>query len=231
MPIGTTSKWALSGLKKIEMIKTLIFDLGGVLVSLNRERCLENFSKNLGFDNFGDYLNAYAQKGFFAKYENGDMDSIEFRDEIRKRCTRENVQDEDIDEAFFTFLTHVDPYKVKLLMELKKKYHLLLLSNVNPIGWSKCCELFYDANEIDIEDVFEKLYLSYRVKASKPGKEIYEYLIKDSGINPEEALFIDDSKANIEAGAEMGLNTLYYDVTRNLEEEVTGKLKELGEEW
>ena len=231
MPIGTTSKWALSGLKKIEMIKTLIFDLGGVLVSLNRERCLENFSKNLGFDNFGDYLNAYAQKGFFAKYENGDMDSIEFRDEIRKRCTRENVQDEDIDEAFFTFLTHVDPYKVKLLMELKKKYHLLLLSNVNPIGWSKCCELFYDANEIDIEDVFEKLYLSYRVKASKPGKEIYEYLIKDSGINPEEALFIDDSKANIEAGAEMGLNTLYYDVTKNLEEEVTGKLKELGEEW
>lgn len=231
MPIGTTSKCALSGLKKIEMIKTLIFDLGGVLVSLNRERCLENFSKNLGFDNFGDYLNAYAQKGFFAKYENGDMDSIEFRDEIRKRCTRENVQDEDIDEAFFTFLTHVDPYKVKLLMELKKKYHLLLLSNVNPLGWSKCCELFYDANEIDIEDVFEKLYLSYRVKASKPGKEIYEYLIKDSGINPEEALFIDDSKANIEAGAEMGLNTLYYDVTKNLEEEVTGKLKELGEEW
>lgn len=213
------------------MIKTLIFDLGGVLVSLNRERCLENFSKNLGFNNFGDYLNAYAQKGFFAKYENGDMDSIEFRDEIRKRCTRENVQDEDIDEAFFTFLTHVDPYKVKLLMELKKKYHLLLLSNVNPIGWSKCCELFYDANEIDIEDVFEKLYLSYRVKASKPGKEIYEYLIKDSGINPEEALFIDDSKTNIEAGAEMGLNTLYYDVTKNLEEEVTGKLKELGEEW
>ena len=218
-------------MKKIDMIKTLIFDLGGVLVSLNRERCLENFSKNLGFDNFGDYLNAYAQKGFFAKYENGDMDSIEFRDEIRKRCTKENVQDEDIDEAFFTFLTHVDPYKVKLLMELKKKYHLLLLSNVNPIGWSKCCELFYDANEIDIEDVFEKLYLSYRVKASKPGKEIYEYLIKDSGINPEEALFIDDSKANIEAGAEMGLNTLYYDVTKNLEEEVTGKLKELGEEW
>ena len=213
------------------MIKTLIFDLGGVLVSLNRERCLENFSKDLGFDNFGDYLNAYAQKGFFAKFENGEIDSVEFREEIRKRCKKENVQDEEIDQAFFTFLTHVDPYKVKLLMELKKKYHLLLLSNVNPIGWGKCCELFYDANEIDIEDVFEKLYLSYRVKASKPGKEIYEHLIKDSGINPAEALFIDDSQANIEAGAQMGLQTMYYDVTTDLEEEVTKKLKELGEEW
>ena len=200
-------------------------------MSLNRERCLENFSKNLGFDNFGDYLNAYAQKGFFAKFENGDIDSAEFRDEIRNRCKKENVQDEEIDEAFYTFLTQVDPYKVKLLMELKKKYHLLLLSNVNPIGWSKCCELFYDANEIDIEDVFEKLYLSFRVKASKPGKEIYEHLINDSGINPAEALFIDDSKANIEMGAQMGLQTMYYDVTKNLEEEVVNRLKELGEEW
>lgn len=213
------------------MIKTLIFDLGGVLVSLDRERCLENFSKNLGFDNFGDYLNAYAQKGFFAKYENGDIDSAEFREEIKKRCNKENVQDEEIDRAFFTFLTHVDTYKVKFLMELKKKYHLLLLSNVNPIGWSKCCELFYDANEIDIEDVFEKLYLSFKVRASKPGNKIYEHLIEDSGINPGEALFIDDSQANIEAGAQIGLQTLHYDVAGNLEEAVTKKLKELGEEW
>ena len=91
--------------------------------------------------------------------------------------------------------------------------------------------MFYDANEIDIEDVFEKLYLSFKVKASKPGKEIYEYLIKDSGINPAEALFIDDSQANIEMGAKMGLQTMYYDVTKNLVEEVVNKLKELGEEW
>ena len=74
-------------------------------------------------------------------------------------------------------------------------------------------------------------YLSYRVKASKPGKEIYGYLIKDSGINPEEALFIDDSQANIEMGAQMGLKSMYYDITKNLENEVNMKLKELGEEW
>ena len=211
------------------MIKTLIFDLGGVLVSLNRERCLENFSKNLGFDDFGEYLNAYAQKGFFAKFENGELNAVEFRDEVRKYCKKENIEDYEIDQALDTFLTHVDSYKVKYIMELKKKYNLLLLSNVNPIAWSKCCELFYDANEIDIEDVFEKLYLSYKVKASKPGKEIYEHLIKDSGINPSEALFIDDSKANIEMGAQMGLQIMYYDVTTNLEEEVNRKLKELGE--
>ena len=64
------------------MIKNLIFDLGGVLVSLDRERCLGNFAKDLGFENFGDYLNAYAQKGFFAEFENGMAAEFELNEAL-----------------------------------------------------------------------------------------------------------------------------------------------------
>lgn len=211
------------------MIKNLIFDLGGVLVSLDRERCLESFSKNLGFDNFGDYLNAYAQKGFFAKFENGDINASEFREIVKGYCKKENIADEEIDAALDTFLTVVEPYKVELLLELKEKYNLLLLSNVNPIAWGKCCELFLEAKGVDIEDVFEKLYLSFEMKNSKPGEAIYRQLLEDSGAEPAETLFIDDSAANIKTGEEMGLRTLLYDVKRNLREEVEKRLKELGE--
>ena len=118
---------------------------------------------------------------------------------------------------------------MKLLLDLKEKYNLYLLSNVNPIAWKKCCELFFQAQGVDIEDVFEKLYLSYEQKASKPGKLIYEKVLEDSGIVPGESLFIDDSAANIETGREMGLNVLLYNVDTNLEEEVYASLKELGE--
>ncbi len=211
------------------MIKNLIFDLGGVLVSLDRERCLKSFSKNLGFDNFGDYLNAYAQKGFFAKFENGDINASEFREIVKGYCKKENIADEEIDAALDTFLTVVEPYKVELLLELKEKYNLLLLSNVNPIAWGKCCELFLEAKGVDIEDVFEKLYLSFEMKNSKPGEAIYRQLLEDSGAEPAETLFIDDSAANIKTGEEMGLRTLLYDVKRNLREEVEKRLKELGE--
>lgn len=211
------------------MIKNLIFDLGGVLVSLDRKRCLDNFSDKLGFEDFGEYLNPYAQKGFFAKFENGDITAAQFRDEVREHCKKEGVQDEMIDSALDSFLTEVSPYKVKLLLDLKEKYNLYLLSNVNPIAWKKCCELFFQAQGVDIEDVFEKLYLSYEQKASKPGKLIYEKVLEDSGIVPGESLFIDDSAANIETGREMGLNVLLYNVDTNLEEEVYASLKELGE--
>lgn len=212
------------------MIRNLIFDLGGVLVSLDRKRCLDNFSSLLGFDDFGDYLNAYAQKGFFAKFENGDIGSAQFRDEVRNRCRVENVTDEMIDSTLDTFLTQVAPYKVKLLLDLKEKYNLFLLSNVNPIAWKKCCELFLEAQGVDIEDVFEKLYLSFELNASKPGTAIYNKVIEDSGIVPAETLFIDDSAANIETGRQMGLNVLLYDVDTNLEDEVYKALAALGEE-
>ena len=211
------------------MIKNLIFDLGGVLVSLDRQRCLDNFSKMLGFDDFGNYLNAYAQKGFFAEFESGDINAAQFRDIVREHCTNEGVADEMIDQALDSFLTEVSPYKVKLLLDLKEKYNLLLLSNVNPIAWKTCCELFFKAQGVDIEDVFEKLYLSYEQKTSKPGTQIYQQLIADSGIVPQETLFIDDSAANIETGRQMGLNVLLYDVDSNLEDEVYNALKHLGE--
>ena len=211
------------------MIRNLIFDLGGVLVSLDRKRCLDNFSNDLGFDDFGEYLNAYAQKGFFAKFENGDINSAQFRDIVREHCRKEGVTDEMIDSTLDTFLTEVSPYKVKLLLDLKEKYNLLLLSNVNPIAWKKCCELFLQAQGVDIEDVFDKLYLSFELNASKPGALIYEKVLEDSGIVPQETLFIDDSAANIEAGRVAGLNVLLYNVDTNLEEEVYLALKELGE--
>ena len=198
-------------------------------MSLDRKRCLDNFSQQLGFDDFGEYLNPYAQKGFFAKFENGDIDSAQFRNEVREHCRKEGVTDQMIDEALLSFLTEVTPYKVKMLLDLKEKYNLLLLSNVNPIAWKRCCELFLQAQGVDIEDVFEKLYLSYEQNASKPGTLIYQKILEDSGIVPHETLFIDDSPANIETGKQVGLNVLLYDVDFNLEDEVNKALKHLGE--
>lgn len=212
------------------MIKNLVVDLGGVLVSLDRARVLENFSKILGFDDFGNYIDPYAQKGFFAKFENGDIDSDEFREIVKGHCTKEGITDELIDSTLNTFLTCVAPDKVELLLELRKKYNLYLLSNVNPIAWKECVKLFYQAKGVDIEDVFDKCYLSFEMNASKPGKQIFQMLIADSGINPQESLFIDDSAANIETGKEMGLQCLLYDVNTDLCEKVNCALKELGEE-
>jgi putative hydrolase of the HAD superfamily len=206
------------------MIKTIIFDLGGVLVSLNKERCLNAFSNSLQFPNFGDYLNPYAQSGFFAKFENGDISSAEFRDIIRERSSAKELSDKQIDDALCAFLTDVDPKKVTMLLELKKKYRLLLLSNNNPIAWEGCKTLFKEASGgIAIDDVFDNLYLSYQMNLSKPGEAIFNELLIKEGILPHESLFIDDAPKNIETAKKLGFNVLLY----NVEEDLCCKVAEI----
>ena len=49
--------------------------------------------------------------------------------------------------------------------------------------------------------------IMYEMKAVKPHPEIFRQMIADTGIRPEESLFIDDSAANIETGKALGFNT------------------------
>lgn len=190
------------------------------MVSLNKRHCLEAFSKILGFHDFGDYLSSYAQKGFFAKFENGEIDSEEFRNSVRQYSLNKGITNEQIDFAMCTFLTEVKREKVELLLELKRDYRLLLLSNTNPIAWDYATLLFKEAGGVAIEEVFDKLYLSYEMKKSKPGRAIFDEVLLDAGIEPHETLFIDDAIANIDTAKELGFETLLYDVTSSLPQEV-----------
>jgi len=48
------------------------------------------------------------------------------------------------------------------------------------------------------------------MKMSKPDKEIYLQLLKEENLLPENAIFIDDLKANIDSAKELGINTFLH---------------------
>ena len=63
---------------KSKGIKNLLIDLGGVLVNLDRQRCVENFKK-LGFADVEKYLDIQQLHGVFIQQEKGLITSAEFR--------------------------------------------------------------------------------------------------------------------------------------------------------
>ncbi|MEF9986306.1 MAG: HAD family phosphatase [Bacteroidales bacterium] len=207
------------------MIKNIIFDLGGVLVSLSRRKCLDTFSNALGFKSFGDYLNTYAQKGFFAEFEDGAIDSDGFRWCVKQYSLNKDITNEQIDDALCAFLTEVKSSKVQLLLQLKEKYNLYLLSNTNPIAMEYAKVLFKKAGGVPMEDVFIKMFLSFEMQKSKPGKAIFEQVLDETKIKPYETLFVDDADVNIDTAKEMGFKTLLYNVSDDLTIEVTEALK------
>jgi putative hydrolase of the HAD superfamily len=54
---------------------------------------------------------------------------------------------------------------------------------------------------------FDKCYYSFQIKAAKPDREAFEAVIRDSGIKPEETLFLDDGQANLDAAKALGFQT------------------------
>jgi putative hydrolase of the HAD superfamily len=47
------------------------------------------------------------------------------------------------------------------------------------------------------------------MKVCKPDKKIFEIMIADSGLQPEECLFLEDGLQNIETAKSLGFNTYF----------------------
>lgn len=186
-------------------IKNLIFDFGGVLIDLDRGRCVERFAQ-LGLERVEEMLGLYYQQDFFQQYEKGLISSAAFRDEIRAKSSRP-LTDAEIDDAWNSFLVSIPSYKLDMLLELRRHYRVCLLSNTNEIHWLWSCANAFRCKDYGVDDYFERIYLSYEMRLAKPDAEIFRRVLADAGMRAEETLFIDDSAENCQSAASLGLST------------------------
>lgn len=192
----------------MQEIKTLVFDFGCVLVNLDKRRCIESFCE-IGAENIASYVDECRQEDLFHDLEVGNISVREFCNEVRHKAPDCKASDTEICEAWNALLTGIPVRRLKALLQLKKRYRLLLLSNTNPIHWGKAVKDYFTADGKAFADYFEKAYLSYEMQMLKPDKCIYEALMNDSGATPEEILFIDDSVVNCNAARQLGITSMH----------------------
>ena len=191
---------------KYQNITTLIFDLGGVIVDLDWNQCIRNFEK-IGINDMEKLVSTTLQKGFVLDYEMGLTSDDQFRTEIRKYAVSE-VTDDQIDYAWTSLLVGIPAEKLDLLMELRKKYKVLMLSNTNNLSFRFSLEMFTVGGR-QVDDYFDKCYLSYMMRLAKPSPEIFLALLQDAGLKAEECLFLDDGIHNIQAAEKLGFNVQF----------------------
>ena len=183
---------------KSKGIKNLLIDLGGVLINLDRQRCIEHFQK-LGLQNVDALLDIQNQDGLLMQQEKGLITPAEFRDGVRKMIGKA-VSDKQIDAAWNSFLVDIPTQKLDLLLKLREKYVVYLLSNTNQIHWEWTCAHMFPYRTFKVQYYFEK-------KMAKPEPEIFKAIIEDAGIEPKETLFIDDSEMNCKTAQNLGIST------------------------
>ena len=93
----------------------------------------------------------------------------------------------------------------RLVRELKGKYRLFLLSNINRLHFEHIEERF------DIIKVFDELVLSYIVGAIKPERPIFEDLIRRAGGDKSRLLYIDDREDLIKEATALGIDSIRFE--------------------
>ena len=191
-----------------QIMKAIIFDMGGVLVDLDADACRNAFKEGLGFMEIDTILDPCHQMGIIGDMEEGKVTAEEFREYVMAR-SREGVKAADVDAAFYKILVGIAPEKVELLKRLSKDYDLYILSNNNPVIIPYAEKLFEDAG-FSMKTGFKKCYISSQMKMIKPSADFFKAVMNDIGIPASEMLFIDDSQRNVDASVATGLPALYY---------------------
>jgi len=186
--------------------RIILFDFGGVLVDLDKERCIRAFAE-IGFD-IRPYLGTYKQAGAFELLERGTIGIDAFCKQLRSLCPALTASNEQIIRAWEAYLTGIPAERLEMLLKIRRHYGVSLLSNTNPIHWRQAEHDFFQYHERTITDFFDHLFLSFEMGLEKPAPQIFQRVASGLGVEPSKVLFLDDSEVNCRAARTCGFQSL-----------------------
>ena len=184
------------------MITTIIFDIGNVLADFTWKEHYESF----GYDDaMVERIAKATVKGpMWGESDRGVMKTEEL---IQAFVDSDPEIEEDIRKVLNNVATMVsrNDYAIPWIQDLKGKgYRILYLSNFSEKAEKDC------AQALDFLPYTDGGILSYQVEVIKPMPEIYELLIKRYALVPEQCVFLDDTKVNLDGAEKFGIHTILF---------------------
>ena len=188
------------------MIKNLIFDFGDVFINLDKQGAWDNALELFKMESFSEDMNDTNEQ-----YEQGFISTDQFLKFYENKFP--NLDKITLTNAWNFIIKDFPKYRLEWLMELasKRQYKLILLSNTNAlhIDFIKDNVSFYE----EFKSQFDVFYLSHEIGFRKPNANIYEFVLNENNLKPEECLFIDDTEENTIAASTLGIHTWNIDET------------------
>ncbi len=204
------------------MIKAVIFDYGGVIGINTMPFIHEALAKEFK-------LNASKVENGIKKtrkeFQKGDITENEFWRELAKILGADNSESvKNIWTKTYISKNKTDYSVLEIAKKLKKKgYKVALLSNAIKPDIERCI----DAKGLD--KIFSPIIYSFETRMRKPDAEIYNLILSKLKMKPDECVFIDDKRLNLETAEKLGINAILFENSRQLKNNLDKILKQSGE--
>src|SRR4030066_464775 len=183
-------------------IQAVIFDFGGVLVGMIDDRPRRKLAEQLGvslshLDNLV-FFSASAQKASLGEIDvemhwKAVGEALGIKEEAMPQFLQQYWSADDVNWGLLDFIRSLRP-----------RYKVGLLSN----AWDDLRQTMH--NRWNIDGLFDEMIISAEVGMTKPNPRIFHLVVERLGVQPGEAVFIDDILTNVEAARREGLVAIQF---------------------
>lgn len=198
------------------MKRAVIFDLGGVIVPLDFPRAFAELAGVCAHSAEQVPL-AIQDTGLVPLLEMGKIEPEEFHRRICIELGMELTFTE-FREAWGALFSPETLIPESLLVAVRRRHRLLLLSNTNAIHFPLIEERY------PLLRHFHDFILSYEVGVMKPDPGIYRAAVARAGVEPADCVFVDDVEENVAGAICEGLDAFRFESA----EQVVRELRRRG---
>jgi FMN phosphatase YigB (HAD superfamily) len=182
--------------------KTIIFDIGNVIVSFDHSRIAEKFRRMRGNSESNETATAVSAT-LVRSYNLGLVSTKQFFDSVNLEL-QSNMSFEYFCDAWNSTFGRDPLIPEQFIHELAGDFRLLALSDTNELHFT------YLRREFPILNRFDDFILSFEVGLLKPSSQIFEIALEKSNCSADQCVFIDDMQMNVEGAEKAGLKAVRF---------------------
>jgi putative hydrolase of the HAD superfamily len=177
-------------------ISGIVFDIGGVLVTLDGTASLAAL---LGIEaSYWAIHELWMSCPSVVAHETGRISAEEFSTRVVADLNLP-ISAELFLRDFSTWPGALQPGALELIKDIPSTYRTAVLSNTSAVHWEKI-------GTLGLAECFTLVYLSHKIGRLKPSPEAFHVALQGMELLPEEVVFFDDNRTNIDAAKSLGIN-------------------------
>jgi putative hydrolase of the HAD superfamily len=180
------------------VIKAIIFDYFGVISS----------------DDYWQFVKAdkNMENDFHQLANDVNTGKISWQELVDETAAKIGKSTHEVDAMFAQ--QRINPAMLALVAKLHKSYKTALLTNANHEFLEPIIK------EAGLAELFDVITMSSHVGVTKPAAPIFHHTLERLGVQPSEAVFIDDVKRNAEGAKALGMQAIYYQNFEQMESDL-----------